>query len=132
MSWSSWPTIQLGETAIDRRSDLQIVLFQEHEVPVAYGTLPSWVSLWMVPVCRMHERLAGVSGPTSAVVIAEQLVTGGSNCSGVYVRPQGREEVRPTPGTVVFPIKEVKGILPGSILMLARSRSGHASDQMAV
>lgn len=80
----------------------------------------------------MHERLAGLSGPTSAVVMAEQSVTGGSNCRGVYVRPQGRAEERPTPATVLFPIREVKGILPGSMLMLARSKSGHASDQIAV
>ena len=86
----------------------------------------------MVPVCRIQERLTGLSDPTSAVVMAEQFATGGSNCSGVYVRPQGRAAVRPTPATVVFPIREVNGILPGSILMLARNRSGHASDQIAV
>lgn len=80
----------------------------------------------------MQERLAGSSGPTSAVVMAEQFVTGGLYCNGVYVRPQGRAVVRPTPGTVVLPMREVKGMLPGSMLMLARSRSGHASDQMAV
>jgi hypothetical protein len=80
----------------------------------------------------MQERLAGLSGPTLVVVMAEQFVTGGSYRSGVYVRPQGRAAVLPTPATVVFPIKEVKGKLPGSMLMLARTRSGHASDQMAV
>lgn len=38
MTWSSRASIQILKTAIDRRSDFQVVLLQKHEVCIAFDT----------------------------------------------------------------------------------------------